>query len=261
MDKRFLVGIAYNLLIEPGSHRDEVQLSEVRASNGEGDARHRLYHDPLIRLPRDEMMRDGGDFHWRNKPILVNHGGSPVGRINSCRIVDGRVEISAEVTDPAAIKRVDDGDLGSFSVGYDVRASADGKKRHFDVKEVSLCHEPFFEGCTISVVASKHGSHAFVVGDQPPTPAAPPPQQQQQQQQQQQYYHHKNEEKQRPSARNLDMVRGLFETIAKEQEQKQKEQEKEKEQNQEKELTTPQGSNTLTSLPRPPTSVFPIHID
>jgi len=57
------------------------------------------------------------------------------------------------------------------------------------------------------------------------------------------------------------MVRGLFETIAKEQEQKQKEQEKEKEQNQEKELTTPQGSNTLTSLPRPPTSVFPIHID
>lgn len=167
MDKRFLVGIAYNLLIEPGEHVGELQ---IRAASGDDeDARHRLYHDPAIRLPKEEMMRDGGDFHWRDKPILVSHQGGAVGRINSTRIVDKQLHISAEVTDPDTIKRIDSGELKNFSVGYDVVTGAEGQRR-FQVKEVSLCRVPFFDGCAISVVASKDGGVVT-----PPSPSPPSP--------------------------------------------------------------------------------------
>lgn len=167
MDKRFIIGVAYNLLVDDEPHDSnndstngedqgsEVPLLQVRASTG--NDKHALYHHKAIRLPRSEMLRENGDHHWRDKPLLVNHRGPVVGRINSVRIVDHNLEVSAEVTDPATMKRVDNGELGSFSVGYNAIEDSDGNKR-YHIDELSLCHQPFFEGCAISVCASKDGT-------------------------------------------------------------------------------------------------------
>lgn len=199
-DKRFFVGVAYNLLIDraaggdhgggaaggvgAGPNRQGPQtpsLAQIMASSGHD--RQKLYHHPAIRLPRTEMGRDNGDAHWRDRPLLLDHGNMPeygkrpVGRILSSRIVQDRVEISGEVTDPSVIAKLDAGKFKSLSVGYQVKEgpaaqiqgaaaggggggssptghTAEGRPYSFHVEEVSLCEVPFFDGCAIKVLAS-----------------------------------------------------------------------------------------------------------
>jgi len=165
--KRFFVGVVYNLLINDDTSQQQASaqtMSEVMASSG-GD-RKRLYHHPAVRLPRNEMGRDNGDAHWRDRPLLLDHGNTSfghksIGRIHSSRIVGDRVEVSGEVTDPDVIQRLDKGNLLSLSVGYKVEdeghrnPETGAARQRFHVQEVSLCEKPFFEGCGITVLASK----------------------------------------------------------------------------------------------------------
>jgi hypothetical protein len=178
--KLFIVGIAYNMVID-SALPDGREAVDVKAADGrlptptgkettDEEARRRLYTHDQVRLPRS-MLKAG--WHITGTSLMVEHGNlaefgdARVGYVTDTRVVGKNLEISATVTNPSAIAMVNDGRLRHLSVGYTVDAN-----RSFDLREVSLCNEPFFKGCDITVTASKLQGRTAVAS--PGTPAHQP---------------------------------------------------------------------------------------
>ena len=168
---RFIWGTAYNLLaaantisvtasistegnrtMSPEARRiiDQRQYSARPFSNSE---RQVIYHDDAMRITKNEIQ----DLQMLyNYPIHDNHKNVRVGSIIDGFLTnDSTIKILGEITDPAAIAKIDSGEYKGLSVGYTRKMDENNQvvgPIHF--KEVSVCPEPFFPGCTIAISAS-----------------------------------------------------------------------------------------------------------
>jgi phage head maturation protease len=139
MKKKLIYGIAYNVLadndIEPSKIDFKLSKSEI-------------YHHPRVRLNKSK-----DDLKLENKPIYLEHNTSnKIGSVLCSWLDDNQIKILAEVYGPdELIEQIECGDINSLSMGYVV----DTKTNTKSIKEVSLCKEPFFDGCKFSVAASK----------------------------------------------------------------------------------------------------------
>lgn len=182
MDKRFIVGVAYNLLIGDDEQRAAAGAGtlDVRAAAGSVDA---VYRQADVRIPHSV----GADDAWMaGAPLHLSHRAElgAVGRVLSSRVRGDRVEVVAEVTHPDVIRRLDAGALRGLSVNYTVDTSRRGRDR-YTFHELSVCETPHFAGCEIQVLAArdlpeapgnKHGSYLDARARDPASRLfAPPP--------------------------------------------------------------------------------------
>ena len=168
---RFIWGTAYNLLatantisvtasistegnrtMSPEARRiiDQRQYSARPFSSYE---RQVIYHDDAMRITKNEIQ----DLQMLyNYPIHDNHRNVRVGSIIDGFLTnDSTIKILGEITDPAAIAKIDSGEYKGLSVGY-TRTMDENNQMVGPIKfkEVSICPEPFFPGCTIAISAS-----------------------------------------------------------------------------------------------------------
>jgi hypothetical protein len=143
--------------------RGDNPTSEVRADL---DDRNQFYYDSAVQLSEKDLERfvtlDG-------KPLCYEHDeDDEIGYIHHAwvdssrklRIIGRIYTDSARGQQIAANVRA--GHFRGLSVGYSTGIERDGKSgksmlKNKNFKEISLCREPFFTGCDISVTASKNG--------------------------------------------------------------------------------------------------------
>jgi hypothetical protein len=119
------------------------------------------YHHPVVRVNEEDLER------WkklRGGPLMFEHGQGQTNKIVLGKIVDSvitnknTVFITASIFDTEegrwAAKKIDDGDIASFSISYDFDHDNYGKLQRKNFNEVSLVVKPFFKGANISVCAS-----------------------------------------------------------------------------------------------------------
>lgn len=157
-------GIAYNRLII-GDNPTKQITSNLHD-------RESYYQDDAIRL----STKDLENFKNINgKPLCVEHDTSKVvGEIHHHWIGenDGRLRIWGRIyTDTEegklAAQKVQNKQFSGLSVGYDARLEQDNLTGASSVfcksfGEVSLCEEPFFDGCMITVSASKNNKKQLI---------------------------------------------------------------------------------------------------
>ena len=126
--------------------------------------RNQLYNDPAIRLSEADIQR----FKTLvGKPICVEHDEDEVvGEIHHYEVDDsGTLRVMARIftdTDAGvrASKKLERGELNGLSVGYSagiVPGTSDVASKSFN--ELTLTEEPFFDGCYVSVQASKNPTY------------------------------------------------------------------------------------------------------
>jgi hypothetical protein len=139
---RIIKGIAYNCLNKSKVLPPKIPIDTFRKAK-----REEWYKDPNIRLNTNYDTVD-----LSGKPIFFEHDSSKqIGSIIGSWINGDSIEIIASIEDLNTCSLIDDKKLGSLSIGYDIKWNY--KK---DIKEVSLVSEPFFDGCNLSVAASKN---------------------------------------------------------------------------------------------------------
>lgn len=133
------VGIAWSLLDTPDRAGDFVLPSALEGAV--------------------ELHRKAGT----NPVVLVEHQADlRAGTISAMRITDRGLEVEGAIalqTDVgrAAYGKLESGELGALSMGFNGAAEASGKHRIFtecDIREISLCREPMNAGARISAVKS-----------------------------------------------------------------------------------------------------------
>jgi hypothetical protein len=185
---RYIYGIAYNEVLDVDSNNTKnVMLSpeSLNVLNNKNknskETRKVLYHDPAVRLTTTDIK----NVNLYGYPIYCEHETNKrVGEIIDCWLTSsvsatgggggggggpnafpsGKKDmvVVAHIWDKEAVDMVDSGTLGSFSVGYDYLFSFGGKVQDKQMNEISLCREPFFEGCRIQVKASDNDSRGAV---------------------------------------------------------------------------------------------------
>ena len=156
--KVFICGIAYNILTtqDEADHADAGVLTfDISASQmTEDEHRDMIYHHNAVRIPAP-VARDL-DAKFKGLPMYVAHdtSGSPVGTVLSSDVRGDQIFISAEITDAATIARMKGNELNSLSIGYSANLKRTGIDR-YTLNEVSVCNTPRFEGCDITVMASR----------------------------------------------------------------------------------------------------------
>jgi hypothetical protein len=143
MKKKIIYGVAYNALLNnnPDSDNKNEKLN-FKLSKEE------IYNHPKIRLNRSK-----DDLKLDNKPIYLEHKtDTQIGSILCSWLDNEKIKILAEVYGSEdLINDIESGSIGSLSMGY----VYDVKSNKKTINEVSLCREPFFDGCNFSVAASK----------------------------------------------------------------------------------------------------------
>jgi hypothetical protein len=158
--KRFIFGNAYNLLIPDAANgRTTARLPlQVEAAIAKTPAeRTALFSRDDVRIPTSV----GTDDTWmRDAPLMREHNvaAGPIGRVLSTRVDGTDLHVVAEVTDPDTIAALDAGQLRGLSVSYTRDPDASGPAR-FRFHELSLCEQPRFEGCAVTVVASREATN------------------------------------------------------------------------------------------------------
>jgi len=169
---RFIWGTAYNLLTAAGNtlsvtasistdgnrtlspeSRRIIDERQHLARPFSKDERQIIYHDDAMRITRSEIK----DLQMLyNYPIHDNHKNVRVGSIIDGFLTDdSTIKILGEITDPAAIAKIDSGEYKGLSVGYTRTTNADNEVvGPIQFREVSICPEPFFPGCNIAISAS-----------------------------------------------------------------------------------------------------------
>jgi len=157
-------GIAYPKVLQGKNPTTEVQASE--------NDREAFYNDPAVMLCDDDLAAFNGT---EGAPICVEHDrdAGSVGEVRHSWIssekgrglrVWGRVYTEDEQGRPLErgkqiADRLKRGEFRGLSVGYgmDLVNNSRGTSNLTDktFREISLCEEPFFESCRISVAASK----------------------------------------------------------------------------------------------------------
>jgi len=146
-------GIAYKNVL-----KGDNPTKHVTASQKDRDA---LYNDPAIRLSEGDLERFKS---LKGKPICREHDRSVVlGHIHGYDVdpVDGHLRVMARIfTDTEegrqAAEQLERGELNGLSVGYTTsmyQGTTKVASKSFD--ELTLTEEPFFEGCQVTVQASK----------------------------------------------------------------------------------------------------------
>jgi hypothetical protein len=166
-----LQGVAYNLLREVGSPtnpandaeytlgRQATEAFDKLSVECEGDSSlmsekelRDLYHDPAMRLSRELVEKTD----LKGLPLCDSHG-HRVGVITRSWVDNNELRVEARVDDPETAKKVRDGTYGALSLGVESLRDGPGMsrilKRNF--KEVSVCAQPFFPGCKITMCAHK----------------------------------------------------------------------------------------------------------
>jgi len=152
--KRYIEGIAYNCTIPTHESSEYLSLEASKSNDPEV-----VYRDPAIRLSDEQLS----NLVLKDLPVCLDHeGGACIGKVltnwmdknKHLRIIaeiDGNTSAGREV-----IKMIDNGDLGSLSVAYDVKTHKHtGRVLEKKFREISVCMEPFFNGCQIEVRASR----------------------------------------------------------------------------------------------------------
>ncbi len=134
-------------------------LSSKENWKADNQLRKVVYGDPAVRLSREFFQTQA---KMRGKPLLFEHGPSRVlGSVRSISVEadSDEVLVTAEVTDPALVEEMKSHDSlsnQSFSIGYDVQKTEGGwDVVGYNLKEVSLVRQPFFDGCHVGIYASK----------------------------------------------------------------------------------------------------------
>ena len=167
VEKRYLWGTAYNRLISASavaminiSAARELSINAQHILENHQHSRKPLtymereivYNDPAMRLTAAEVQ----EFqHLQKVPVWDNHSKRAVGSIIDGFIVDNStIKVLAEIDDPTVIGKIDSGEYRGLSVGYG-RTKIGNNMDGIEFYEVSVCPEPFFDGCTIGISASK----------------------------------------------------------------------------------------------------------
>lgn len=127
-------------------------------------ARKIFYHSRAIRLKPSEVKAMFNNFNIDGRPAKVPLGYGHeeyhvCGEILSHSIKANGIWIEAKVhgqTDVGkhAIEHLDNREKASFSINYDVYYDNEGKITAKNLKEITLCGTPFFDGCHVQVIAS-----------------------------------------------------------------------------------------------------------
>jgi len=154
-NKRYVIGIAYNVAIS-----DE-KASRVISVQAEADAvsgNKRFYRHNAVRLTKSQLRK----VNLIGLPMCLEHTkNAKVGRVLANWVDDkGNMMIAGEIdgnteAGKRVVELVDSGQLGSFSVQYDVKYDArSGQVKEKSFGEISLCHKPYFEGCDVLTVCA-----------------------------------------------------------------------------------------------------------
>lgn len=146
-------GIAYKNVLKGDNPTQEVTASQ--------HDRDQLYNDPAIRLSEADLQRFKS---LKGKPICREHDPNVVlGHIHSYDVdsADGHLRVMARIfTDTEdgrqAAAQLERGELNGLSVGYTTNmVLGTTKVASKTFNELTLTEEPFFEGCQVTVQASK----------------------------------------------------------------------------------------------------------
>lgn len=128
----------------------------ARLNNGRVSAssRDELYHDPAIICDEGDII----GFGLVGQPLCVEHDiDYVIGNVVNASIHQGKVLITAQVTDPNWVRDISSGefDYKSFSISYNfINSGSYVKSKSF--REISIVADPFFENCHIEIYASKN---------------------------------------------------------------------------------------------------------
>ena len=151
--RRMVMGTAYNHAIPTNRSISRVGVAAAQATDQSS------YTDPAIALTSDQLS----GLSLNGLPLCLEHDKNAViGRVLMNWVDEkGDMQIVAEIDGETSsgqqvIDLVDKGQLGSFSVGYDVvMDEKTGNVARKEMHEISVVREPYFEGCNIQVRASK----------------------------------------------------------------------------------------------------------
>lgn len=174
---RYIWGTVYNKLLKDTPGTQVVNVSASRELTPQAlqvlqnrwstrtaltmEDRRIVYNDPAMRLTVGEIKAIAP-----GTPLRDNHTSRQVGVVVDSFVMDDQstVKIIGEVTDPEAIKKYDAGGYRGLSVGYS-RIKKGNSMEGLQFTEISLCPEPFFEGCNIDICASQEpGGTATIAG-------------------------------------------------------------------------------------------------
>ena len=96
-------------------------------------------------------------------PLLLQHRGAPVGRIEALHEDDRGLRVAGSIADPALVAEVRAGALAGLSVGYRPLAVRQGARRELtrvDLVEVSLVAVPMQPLARIDAVANEFNQGA-----------------------------------------------------------------------------------------------------
>lgn len=119
-----------------------------------------IYNDQAVRLTLEDVEKGN---YLRQKPICDTHG-HIVGYIVEGVVHENHIKILAAVTDADAVQKVDSGEYTGFSIGYSFDNER-GQVSNKQIREVSICKNPFFDACRIHVAASKDSPSPVVTVD------------------------------------------------------------------------------------------------
>lgn len=166
---RYVFGTAYTNVVDSRitspvvSWKTALVLDDPNVDHEE--FRKQFYHDNAIKLSESNIATT----EFLGKPIYVNHDKNlRVGTIIAAWCAKNNPNhllLFGKVTNQETIKKVDDGTLRSFSMGYSAgmktfKGEENSKFNSYvvaakQIEEVSLCEEPFFDGCTVELTMSK----------------------------------------------------------------------------------------------------------
>lgn len=146
---RIIGGVSYPQLADSKS-----QTKFIAATTDFGD-REDYYHDEAIRLNDEEIKEFVG------KPICFEHDTSEEFGVVSAawKGSNGEMRFQARIyTDTPEgqefFNDIDHGKNRGVSVGYSVSLSDDNRVTRKDIRELTICKEPFFSGAEVRVAAS-----------------------------------------------------------------------------------------------------------
>jgi hypothetical protein len=168
---RYLYGEAFPKLTSDADSMKNNKLSfktnAAVENQGEipfGEFRTQFYNDPAVFLRESSIALN----KVYGKPIFINHDPTKqVGIIVEAwkKSDDPNKVISLlKITDPKTIEDVDQGKYRALSMGYEVgleESEEDGGSRSVTgttVVELSLCEDPFYKPCRVTILASKYPS-------------------------------------------------------------------------------------------------------
>lgn len=153
-------GIAYNMLIPKESATRKLKNSTKSLislmCNKSGviqmdSVRAEMYKDNAVRITDEEAR----NMNFEGGAINDSHG-RKVGAVTDHWVKNSQLSISARVDDPETIEKIKSGKYRSFSVGYTInRDTNTDEVISKEFKEISVCENPIFEGCTFEVMCSK----------------------------------------------------------------------------------------------------------